>query len=933
MTKVALTPLCLTLLLGTVSVLPAQTPAGVDTAVQESIMRQADRIKLNQTLQEARRVEQRDPVAAAKLYDSAWKLCEKVGMPSPETQQTVAGLTNVRMQLARDAQSRGDLADAETHVNDVLRVNPSNPEAIEFERRNRQLLEQQRGFQPDAKTLEVVPAIRDQKIAAATHVQNGRLLFEMGSLEKAESELKIALSLDPASESAAYYMSLVQQARSANANKMRNLVGEKMVVDVEKAWDAPVKRETLPVPNPVVSSTSVYTGKGRQNIINKLDRIRIEQVLYDNLPLSEVIRHLSEEARKRDPEKKGLNFLINPQQAAAALPNTITGVAGGGPPGFPGAALPTPPVAPAVDPATGLPLPAAPPAEGVDINTVSIRINPPLNDVRIADVLDAIVKVADHPIKYSLEDYAIVFSLKGQETTPLLIRRFKVDPNTFYQGLENVSGFIINVGAGGGQGGGGGGGGGGFGGGGGTGGGGAAGNGSISIPRVSVANGTGGGGGGGIGGGGGGGGQAGGNGAGGLKFVTSTNNVDAQSTAVVNFFRALGVDLNPALGKSVFFNDREGTLLVRATADDLDMIEAAIQTLNIAPPQVTVKAKFVEIAQTDNKALGFDWYLGNFLMNNGAIGLMGGTAPTFNGRSSAANPAGTFPGSVTTTPEGALNNTTINPAATDQLITGGLRSLGDLNPSLPSVPALASLTGILTDPQFRVVLRALEQRDGADLLNEGQVTTLSGRQAQMQVVDLRTIVTGASTQFGGQAAAPATGVGTTVTTPQTGINYPTTPVPLGPTLDVIPYVSADGFTIQLTIIPTILEFIGYDDPGAFVIQAQNGNGLPLTAQLPLPHFRVRQVTTTAIVWDGQTVVLGGLISENVVRLKDKVPVLGDLPYVGRLFRSEAKSTAKKNLVIFVTPTIIDPAGNRTHLDEDLPFAQSTIPMQKASPNP
>jgi general secretion pathway protein D len=177
-------------------------------------------------------------------------------------------------------------------------------------------------------------------------------------------------------------------------------------------------------------------------------------------------------------------------------------------------------------------------------------------------------------------------------------------------------------------------------------------------------------------------------------------------------------------------------------------------------------------------------------------------------------------------------------------------------------------------------------------------------------------------------------VGTTVTTPQTFINYPTTPVPLGPTLDVIPYVSADGFTIQMTIIPTILEFIGYDDPGAFIVQAQNGNGLPLTAQLPLPHFRVRQVTTTAIVWDGQTVVLGGLISENVTRLKDKVPVLGDLPYVGRLFRSEAKSTAKKNLVIFVTPTIIDPAGNRTHLDEDLPFAQSSIPMQHAvTPNP
>jgi general secretion pathway protein D len=64
-------------------------------------------------------------------------------------------------------------------------------------------------------------------------------------------------------------------------------------------------------------------------------------------------------------------------------------------------------------------------------------------------------------------------------------------------------------------------------------------------------------------------------------------------------------------------------------------------------------------------------------------------------------------------------------------------------------------------------------------------------------------------------------------------------------------------------------------------------------------------------------------------LKDKVPVLGDLPLVGRLFRSESSVSAKKNLVIFVTPTIIDPAGNRVHTDDELPFAQSGLPSQKS----
>jgi len=157
----------------------------------------------------------------------------------------------------------------------------------------------------------------------------------------------------------------------------------------------------------------------------------------------------------------------------------------------------------------------------------------------------------------------------------------------------------------------------------------------------------------------------------------------------------------------------------------------------------------------------------------------------------------------------------------------------------------------------------------------------------------------------------------------TPLIQPTTvPVPIGPTLDVIPHVSADGYTIQLNLLPTVTEFLGYDDPGQF--RAVVGN---LAAPVPLPRFRIRQVVTSSIVWDGQTVVLGGLISERVAKRKDKVPVLGDLPLLGRLFRSEANSSQKKNLVIFVTPTIIDPQGNRVHDENNLPFDPTKLPPQ------
>ncbi|HVM46525.1 MAG TPA: hypothetical protein VMU04_00790 [Candidatus Acidoferrum sp.] len=130
----------------------------------------------------------------------------------------------------------------------------------------------------------------------------------------------------------------------------------------------------------------------RQAISDKLERIRFDTIRYDGLPLGEVVNTLRDEARKRDPEKKGINFIINPNPPAEAAPS------------------PAPMIGP-----DGRPLPT-PPQEAVDISGISIKINPPLNDVRLVDALDAVVKVADHPIKYTIEDYGVVFSLRGAES-------------------------------------------------------------------------------------------------------------------------------------------------------------------------------------------------------------------------------------------------------------------------------------------------------------------------------------------------------------------------------------------------------------------------------------------------------------------------------------------------------------------------------------
>ena len=106
---------------------------------------------------------------------------------------------------------------------------------------------------------------------------------------------------------------------------------------------------------------------------------------------------------------------------------------------------------------------------------------------------------------------------------------------------------------------------------------------------------------------------------------------------------------------------------------------------------------------------------------------------------SSANPSGVFPGNT-------FNNTTI--PTTVQSLTSGLENSG---------PAIATVTGILTNPKFQVVLHALEQRHGTETLAEPEVTTISGRQTQMRATQILTIITSFSFQQG-------TGGTTTTTT-------------------------------------------------------------------------------------------------------------------------------------------------------------------------
>ncbi len=329
-------------------------------------------------------------------------------------------------------------------------------------------------------------------------------------------------------------------------------------------------------------------------------------------------------------------------------------------------------------------------------------------------------------------------------------------------------------------------------------------------------------------------------------------------------------------------------------------MEQILDVFNASPPQVKLEAKFAEIEYDDNNALGFDWFLGNFRALGDKIITAPGTAPTYIGEPSRNNPSGFFPFPGTLQVDQFVPSPdSISPRSTDGHVTSNFKQHG--NPMM-------TFTGILTDPQFRMVLSAMDQKEGVDVLSAPHIITVSGRPATLNVQDTRYIVTGVTPAFtpGSFGGGGAGAMMPNVTTGQ-----------FGPDFQAVPYVSSDMYTIEMQVQPTFTEFLGYEDTTFEATAFAGGN--TVTQPIALPRFRTRTLNVDCVVWDGYTLALGGLIAETVLTNKDKVPFLGDVPFIGGLFRGESTQRKKKNMAIYITSTIIDPAGNPVNTEETLPF--------------
>ena len=375
-----------------------------------------------------------------------------------------------------------------------------------------------------------------------------------------------------------------------------------------------------------------------------------------------------------------------------------------------------------------------------------------------------------------------------------------------------------------------------------------------------------------------------------------------------------------------------GMLLVTNTPTELDKVEQLVQTIgNTQPKQVKITTKFVEISQENNDELGFDWIVSPFGLGGSLFGS-GGTTGNQGGRN-----GGDFISPVNGT---SVDGVPANPSQnTSYGVTNGNRSgdqainrnnidaiLNNPNRTAQSAnvaPGIMSLTGLFSDGQVQMIMRGLAQKKGTDLMTAPSVTAKSGQKATIEIIrefiypteyeppQLPNSVGQTSGNSGGIGGL-SSGGGSFPVTPATPTAFSTRNT--GVTLEIEPTIGENDFVIDLRFVPEIVEFEGFINYGS-PIQSPGtdalGNPVVTTItenRIEMPVFSSRRVNTQLTIYDGYTVAVGGLMREDVQNVEDKVPILGDIPIIGRLFQTKAENRIKSNLIIFVTAQIIDATG-------------------------
>jgi general secretion pathway protein D len=416
--------------------------------------------------------------------------------------------------------------------------------------------------------------------------------------------------------------------------------------------------------------------------------------------------------------------------------------------------------------------------------------------------------------------------------------------------------------------------------------------------------------------------------------------VDAQKTLADKGIRF------PA-GSSAIFLPGSSKLVVRDTPEQLDLVANLIDQQSNETPQIQIESKIAEFTEDAIKGLTF-----NYIISQGGTSNVGSIGSPIN-----ASTALRTPDYISTTGNGGLA-----PNSIDNLILSNAGSnnafaftypIQGANGALvaPNVSNTLTIGGIVDGKGFLAIIDAINNLKGVSLVSAPSVTTQNGLKANIDIVrefPYPTSFEKPKLSNNSELVYPGTnffGFFLTGTSPVGPLTLAVPPTPrefvtqdIGVSLEVKPTTYPDQ-RIDLDISKCqVLDFDGFIDYGVPIVSRlvedssadpRDSEGTVLTAGvINQPVFNLRSMVTNLQVLDGQTAILGGLLREDTQEVNDKVPVLGDVPLLGRLFQSKVTERTKKNLLIFVTARLI-----RTNGKPEYTKTLDAEPEEEALPEP
>ena len=332
----------------------------------------------------------------------------------------------------------------------------------------------------------------------------------------------------------------------------------------------------------------------------------------------------------------------------------------------------------------------------------------------------------------------------------------------------------------------------------------------------------------------------------------------------------------PQLGdSSMQLEERSSSLIVRHAPYYLQQIERLLTALDVTPSQVLIEARFIEVTFTDTKEWSLDAALtgdATLLKKTGKDGTRGAALQLSKTGSS--------------------------------LLRGTKIAFSDFTNQTSGNALNLTFQGILTGTQYQAVLHALTQNKKTKTLSAPRVTTLNNQTATIKVVTEFVYATRYEASVAREDCNKDGDFNDAQQKCESGIKDETRFInapqdfvtkDLGILLYVTPSVGQDLRTITLALKPEVSEQNATDKFGG---------------EVSLPRFTTRNLETSVVIEDGETVVLGGLMKDTTSKTVTKVPVLGSVPLIGKLFRKEDESEERSNLLIFVTAQLINSAGAR-----------------------